>query len=245
MAALRAVIFDLGGTLMAWHEGLTIEEVWEKPAPRALALLAPEQAIGVTARAFVTAVRRAYLDLEDAAANSDQRPMPGYLCVQLALADLGVTVSDDTASAMLAALYVSERETTKLLPNAVETLDTLHKRGLRLGIISNRMHGGTLLLDDMAYFGISHYFDSMIASCDVGQMKPHPRPFTTALSELGVAADEAVMVGDDLRADIGGSLALGMGAVWIRRPVERTDPGPDGVPVIGDLSELPAILANR
>ena len=40
MAALRAVIFDLGGTLMEWHEGLTIEGVWEKPAPRALALLA-------------------------------------------------------------------------------------------------------------------------------------------------------------------------------------------------------------
>ncbi|MGH2390535.1 MAG: HAD family hydrolase, partial [Chloroflexota bacterium] len=173
MAALRAVIFDLGGTLMEWHEGLTIEGVWSKAAPKALALLPPAQAAGLTARALVTAVRRAYLDLEEAACSGDQRPMPSYLYVQQALVGLGVSVTEETASAMLAALYIAESETTRLLPNAVETLDTLHKQGLRLGVISNRMHGGTLLLDDLAYFGISHYFDSLIASCDVGQMKPH------------------------------------------------------------------------
>ena len=187
----------------------------------------------MTARAFVTAVRRAYLELEDAAANSDQQPMPGFLCVQLALAGLGVTVSDETAAAMLAALYVSERETTKLLPNAVETLEPCISAAYAWESSPTGCTAAPCCWTTWPDFGISHYFDSMIASCDVGQMKPHPRPFTTALAELGVAADEAVMVGDDPRADIGGALALGMGAVWIRRPVERTDPGPAGVPVIG------------
>ena len=243
MTAVRAVIFDLGGTLMEWREGLTIEGVWSRVAPRAIQLLPPAEAAKVTPLALVTAVRRAYLDLEDAAAVSDPRPMPGHLCVQQGLAGLGVEVADDVAAALLVALYVSERETTHLLPHAVETLDALHQRGLRLGIISNRMHGGTLLLDDMAYFGISHYFDSMVTSCEVGQMKPHPRLFTQSLSELGVEAAEAVMVGDDLRADIGGALAAGMHAVWIRRPKERTDPPPPGVPVISDLAELLEVLA--
>jgi HAD superfamily hydrolase (TIGR01509 family) len=245
MAALRAVIFDLGGTLMEWHEGLTIEGVWGKAAPAALELLPPEQAAGLTAQALVQAVRRAYLDLEEAACTGDLRPMPSYLYVQQALAALGVSVDEPTASTMLRALYIAESDTTRLLPHAVETLDALHKQGLRLGVISNRMHGGTLLLDDLAYFGISHYFASLIASCDVGQMKPHQRLFTTSLSELGVEPDEAVMVGDDLRADIGGALAMGMGAVWIRRPVGRTDLPPPGVPVIGDLAELPGVLAKR
>lgn len=243
--ALRAVIFDLGGTLMEWRPGLTIEGVWSRVAPRALALLAPEQAAGVSALDLVTAVRRAYLELEHAAGEGDLRPMPGELYVRHGLASLGIEVNSEVAAAMLAALYVSERETTQLLPHAVEALDTLHRRGLRLGVISNRMHGGTLLLDDMAYLGISHYFDSMVASCDVGQMKPHRLLFTQSLQELGMAADEAVMVGDDLRADIAGALAMGMGAVWIRRPAERTDPPPPGVPVISDLADLPGVLADR
>jgi HAD superfamily hydrolase (TIGR01509 family) len=245
MAAVRAVIFDLGGTLMEWRQGLTIEDVWSRVAPKALQLLSPEQKAKVSARALVAAVRRAYLDLEHAAAEGDQQPMPGELCVRQGLAGLGVEVDSGVAAAMLAALYVSERETTQLLPHAVEMLDALHRRGLRLGIISNRMHGGALLLDDLAYFGISHYFDSMVASCDAGQMKPHPGLFIQALRELGVGAGEAVMVGDDLRADIGGALAMGMGAVWIRRPLERTDPPPPGVPVIGDLAELSGILSAR
>jgi len=38
---------------------------------------------------------------------------------------------------------------------------------------------------------------------------------------------------------------MGMGAVWIRRPVGRTDLPPPGVPVIGDLAELPGVLAKR
>ncbi|HXT35562.1 MAG TPA: HAD family hydrolase [Chloroflexota bacterium] len=245
MAALRAVIFDLGGTLMEWREGLTIEDVWSRVAPKAIELLSPEQTARVSAPALVAAVRRAYLDLEHAAGEGDQRPVPGELCVRQGLASLGVEIESEVAAAMLAALYVSERETTQLLPHAVEMLDTLHRRGLCLGVISNRMHGGALLLDDLAYFGISHYFDSLVASCDAGWMKPHPNLFIQALRDLGVEPGEAVMVGDDLRADIGGALAMGMGAVWIRQPAERTDPPPPGVPVIGDLAELPGILSAR
>jgi putative hydrolase of the HAD superfamily len=75
-------------------------------------------------------------------------------------------------------------------------------------------------------------------------MKPHPAIYRQALEELGVAPSEAVMVGDDLRADIGGALAAGMRAVWVRRPPTRTDQPPAGVPAITRLDELPPIIAR-
>ena len=75
-------------------------------------------------------------------------------------------------------------------------------------------------------------------------MKPHPALFHQALEELGVTTDQTVMVGDDLRADIAGALAVGMHAVWMRRPPDRPDPAPNGVPAIIALAELPALLLN-
>ena len=41
-------------------------------------------------------------------------------------------------------------------------------------------------------------------------MKPHPSIFEAALEQAGVAAAEALMVGDSLKADIEGALATGM-----------------------------------
>jgi len=240
MTTIKAAIFDLGGTLWEYRPNLTIEGVLARVAPKALALLPPEEAEAIAPMDLAVAVRRAYLAEEHAAAAGDPRPLPGELPVIEALAGLGVVVGPATARQMLAALHVPESHTSRLLPGVEALLAALHGRGIRLGIISNRMHGGTLLLDDLDFFGISHYFASVVASCDAGQMKPHPSIYHRALDELGVLPGEAVMIGDDLTADVAGPRAVGMRAIWVRRPPGRTDPTPAGVP---DVTGLDGILA--
>jgi len=241
---VQAVLFDLGGTLWEYRDGVTPESVLARAAPKAIKHLSPAQAAQVSPYALAQAVRHAYVLQEEAAARGDQSPVPGELCVQQGLAALGIASDMQTARDVLANLHVPESHTTQLLPGAVETLQRLVEAGLRLGIISNRLFGGALLLDDLGYFGISHFFSSMITSCEAGWMKPHPALFHQALEELGVTTDQTVMVGDDLRADIAGALAVGMHAVWMRRPPDRPDPAPNGVPAIIALAELPALLLN-
>lgn len=242
MPAIRAVIFDLGGTLWEYRPGLTVEGVLSTVAPKAIALLPPAQAATVTPEQVAVAVRRAYLDLEHEAQDGDAKPVPAELCVSRGLASLGVEIGTETAREMLMALYVSEARTTRLLPGAEELLAALVGAGLRLGIISNRMYGGDLLLNDLDYFGISHYFSSLVASCDVGFMKPNPALFRRALDDLGVSPEEALLVGDDPRADVEGALAAGMRAIWVRRPPTRTDEPPRGVPSVTALDEVLPIL---
>jgi FMN phosphatase YigB (HAD superfamily) len=48
----------------------------------------------------------------------------------------------------------------------------------------------------------------------VGYLKPHRKIFEYALDVVGVRPDEAVFVGDNLTADIGGAQSVGMRAVW-------------------------------
>lgn len=65
--------------------------------------------------------------------------------------------------------------------------------------------------------------------------KPAPAFFETALDDMGVDPEDAVMIGDDLPNDIGGAQALGLRAVLVRtgkyRPQDEQDPGikPDHV----------------
>ena len=58
-------------------------------------------------------------------------------------------------------------------------------------------------------------FDAVVDSTVVGFTKPDPRIFTLALDRLGVAAADALMVGDSPSADVDGASAAGIRAALI------------------------------
>ena len=120
-------------------------------------------------------------------------------------------------------------------------LRRLHARGLLLGLISNTHR----CLDAFqSHFALHPFIAGAVSSSTQGFMKPHPSIFETALSALGVAADEAMMVGDSLSHDVAGARQLGMRAVLLDRSGRLCTSQPD-VPVIASLAELPAVIAER
>lgn len=75
----------------------------------------------------------------------------------------------------------------------------------------------------------------MLASAQMGATKPDPAIFTAACERLGVAPDEALMIGDDVGSDVDGALAVGMPVVHLRRGGE----GPSrAVPTVASLDEI-------
>ena len=121
--------------------------------------------------------------------------------------------------------------------------------GLKIGLISNTQRP----LDEFAaHFALDHIFSAAISSAELGYLKPHPAIFEAALAAVGEPAGASVMVGDSVKADIEGARQVGMRAVLVRRtgaglssPLQHTlGPGYDDVPVIGSLTELPALLLS-
>jgi len=90
--------------------------------------------------------------------------------------------------------------------------------------------------------GITPYFDTVIASGDIGFDKPDARIFRHCLDHLDVSPHEAVMVGDSYTNDILGALGVGMAAIRMR--VEGYEDGLNtpGVPEIWSLTELKTML---
>jgi|TARA_B100001971_G_scaffold156390_1_gene145945 putative hydrolase of the HAD superfamily len=120
-------------------------------------------------------------------------------------------------------------------------LRQLHERGLRLGLISNTHR---CLNAFQSHFDLDMFIAGAVSSSDHGFMKPHPSIFEAALLEVGVSADEALMVGDSISHDVDGALRLGMQAVLLARS-GQTDAPVEDVPVIASLSELPAVIDGR
>jgi HAD superfamily hydrolase (TIGR01662 family) len=120
-----------------------------------------------------------------------------------------------------------------LYEDAVPALEEVRRHGLRVGLISNGQR-------DLVEFADHHRLDVDVAvgSPAHGRIKPHPSIFETALSELGVEASEAVMVGDSVEDDIEGARALGMRAILVDRDGLHLDE-PDR---IDTLFALPAAL---
>jgi len=141
----------------------------------------------------------------------------------------------------------------ELFPDVLPTLQRLKDQGYRVGAVTNRGYSGPRFHEEMRDLGLAGLFDVTIISCDVGYMKPHPRIFHHALERMGAEAEETVMVGDSLRADVEGAKTLGMIAVWRRplagEPLEETEDEPEPglvapdytIESIGELVTLPLL----
>jgi phosphoglycolate phosphatase len=90
---------------------------------------------------------------------------------------------------------------SRLYPDVETTLDALLERGIRLCCITNKRHAFSQEL--LVQAGIRTRFELLLGGDSLAEKKPSPLPLETAARTLGVAASEAMLVGDshqDLRA---------------------------------------------
>ena len=97
-------------------------------------------------------------------------------------------------------------------PFARRVMADLRAEGCRLGVISNAAGNVAELL---AHHELAEMLDAIIDSAIVGVEKPDPAIFELALRQLGVAASEAIHVGDLPAVDVAGAQAVGIEAVLI------------------------------
>jgi len=105
-------------------------------------------------------------------------------------------------------------EICKPLPGALELVTTLHKQGVKMGIITN----GFAQLQEIRLqrTGFKPYFSPVVISELVGVAKPHIDIFTYALTKMDNPAPEQVlMVGDTLESDIVGGNNAGFDTCWL------------------------------
>jgi putative hydrolase of the HAD superfamily len=114
----------------------------------------------------------------------------------------------------IADAFSAEREaTSSLVPGAVDTLESLRKRGIRLALITNG--GSEMQRAKIQKFGLAPFFDNILVEGEFGCGKPDEAVFLHSLEKLKVSPSDAWMVGDDLERDIAPCLPLGIFSIWV------------------------------
>lgn len=238
---LRAVIFDLGGTLM--YERASWDSITAQ-ADEALTNYLREQGMELNLSTFPREFRKR-LGQYFRKREKDLLETSYSFVLREVLTDKNYKdVPDRIIRNALDRLFSITQSNWVLEEDTLPTLQKLETDGYRMGLISNA--GDDEDVQQLARrFGISQYFDFILTSAACSYRKPHPRIFEIALSNWYFLPSEAVMVGDNLDADIRGAKTAGLYAIWLtRRAGKRTG---IEMPVQPDASlsalwELPAFL---
>jgi FMN phosphatase YigB (HAD superfamily) len=226
---VEGVLLDVGGTL--WPDRWT-----EHPDDRA-------------SRAERIRQLAPGLDLEPAAALVDQLEEACQATVDgerqttvesVASIIDGVGLTDSLA--VCRALSLPFARGHRLLPGAADLVRRLHRRGVRLVVISNTVFRDTSCYwQDFADAGLADCLDGIVTSIDAGWRKPHPAIFAAAMADLGVPAELAAMVGNSETSDIVPAAALGLSTV--RVAIEESAPASSRADaVVTSLDDVPAAL---
>jgi len=109
----------------------------------------------------------------------------------------------------------------RLTDEAIETLNGMRDRSLRIGLICNiGRSSGKILRDLLRALRILDFFAATIFSDEIGIRKPDKRIFEAAASRLNVEISTIVHVGDHPEADAWGAKQAGMKAVLLELPSE-------------------------
>jgi putative hydrolase of the HAD superfamily len=244
---IRAVLFDMGGTL----ENLTSNESIRREATQGLRELLCE--LGVDPGLSVPDLQSTVLSgIATYQAWRDKRKIelpPERVWAEYVFADHGLckkrlaTTADD-----IAMFYETHYYARSLRPEAPATLEALHERGYRLAIISNVM-SRKLVPCKLDEYGIAHYFDPVVTSSCLGWRKPSERIFGEATRLMQLAPEACAYVGDTVSRDVIGARRAGYGlAIQIRSFLTaKADLEVDAVQpdaVIADLRQVVAFLTR-
>ena len=225
--AVRAVLFDWGGTLSTFAE-IDLADMWRLAAHH----FDPSRADEITAK--LAEVEAATF----ARSLSDQRSSTLHHILEQASAELGLDVTEAVLEE--AGTHYLDSWTPKIVhePDAAEVLGALKERGLRTGLLSNTHWPRAFHEHFLERDGLAHLLDVRLYTSELSHMKPHPSVFEALLDALEVDDPAtAIFVGDRLHDDVFGAKTAGLRAVW-----RRSDfvPGWDVMPdaTIDSLSDL-------
>jgi HAD superfamily hydrolase (TIGR01549 family)/HAD superfamily hydrolase (TIGR01509 family) len=129
-------------------------------------------------------------------------------------------------------------------PEMPQVLETIQRMGLKIGLISN-VCSRSQVPDNLAEYGIAHFFNPIVLSSEYGRRKPDPAIFHYAARLANVPTSECLYVGDRIARDIVGARKAGFGlAIQIRNDFNHGEADEGATPdaLIAEMTELLDIL---
>jgi phosphoglycolate phosphatase len=174
----------------------------------------------------------------------------GPILIARALAWLGVALHEGDQAALLQRYFLHyERIETgaghsaRIYPGATDTLERLHRLGLKLAVVTNKPQ--RLAFGLLQRLGLTQWLQVVLGGDSCERRKPDPQPLRAACAEMRIEPGQALMVGDSVN-DVLAARAAGMPVVCVPYGYNEGN-DPRQLPCdafIETLAELPALLSR-
>ena len=222
MKELKAIIFDMGGTLIEFERLpwslMQIAEVNE-----IYAFLSRRNGSVPSLKLFHDAYRELWKEARDISLSVHKELDLGAFLAGLCTR-VGIETNGELVQKLVETHYAPVRRELTVYPDVVETLESLRTRGYKLALLSNTMWPREFHEADLERFGLTEFFKVRLFSSDFPQRKPHPAIFFAAAEALGVPAENAAYVGDFPERDVVGAHNAGMKAILKYHPLRTIPP---------------------
>jgi len=155
------------------------------------------------------------------------------------LALLDFKLADEHLSRQLALQFLEHLPGKKeLFPYTIEILSYLKEKKYRMHLITNGFE--KVQHSKIQSSNLHSFFEEVITSEGSNSLKPNKEIFDYALSRTGAKAEESIMIGDNLDADIQGGINAGMDTIFVNHL--QVEPHIKATYMITHLKQLEDIL---
>jgi len=227
MAAVRAVTFDVGGTLLEPHP--SVGQVYAEVLRTFDLERKPDQLESAFQMAFASVSKN------PAVLDPNEREKDFWRQVVKKTVDRD-PIPESVFPAVFQTMWdtFSHGSRWRVFEGSHELLQSLRQRGYRLGILSNWDHRLHRVLHET---GLAELFDAVIISANIGIEKPDPGIFRAAEAVIKHPPEACLHVGDSRHHDLDGAREAGWSAILV-----RNDSGPVRLPSVGRLPDLSSLL---
>jgi putative hydrolase of the HAD superfamily len=233
----RAVIFDLGSTLISYPSTMW-DEISDQCIANAREFMMAQGHDMPSDAEFVAAYRK----LRDGYRKSSGETLVEWSVDQLAqkmIEQAGVTVTDELIGGFFDAYYAKLEPHIDVYEDTAEVLARISERYGTVGLVSNTIFPERAHLDELERFGLAEFLTFKVFSSTFGVRKPRADIFYQAANLAGCAPSECVYIGDRYLEDVTGPNEIGMPAIlkWHENR-EYPDDMPYSTRQVKTLSEL-------
>lgn len=237
---IKAVLFDLGDTLVDFGKVRTTQVFLEGARNTYAFLRESGQAVGSFARYFLENlghIRFRYL-----VSNLTGKDFDALDLLKSIGRRKGTQLSQEQWEHLAWLWYEPLTRVGQIEPDLPETLTTLTRLGLKLGIVSNTFVNRSSLEKHLRALGILDFFAMRMFSYEFDCRKPDVEIFRIAAGKIGAAIENILFVGDRIDKDVRPALATGMEAALKDAYTNAGKAIPPRAHRIRSLSELPALI---
>ena len=149
--------------------------------------------------------------------------------------ELGYAVNDTTIHALAEGYITHLTSFSHVFDHTHSTLEYLRPK-YKLHILTNGFK--EIQHKKLSGAQIDQYFSCVINAEEVGVKKPDPEIFDAALKRAKVRPEQALMIGDDLEADVHGALNAGWSALHFNNENLESDPNCVSFSCLSELQRL-------